>query len=955
MRSRYDKVDGLTSYGSQVLLLVSISVIIGVISMLSLGIVLLINGATYGKIGKTGEKGDRGDTGFCNLSNDTQLFFGGNITLSNNLIFNGSNGIVFDIDNSSSLFLDGDCLKINSNKSLCLNVSSFESGNGNGTIFINSTLCFDKECNIGITSYNDSNGNVFLYLFGPTLLQNLTIPLLIGDNGGYLDQLPGSGFLIASNPNSTGGIRIDSHEYGIYGNETFNDFISFINYIVLSGIKIFKNISSPSTPITLFDLSFIENNFLIMSSNSSEPFIIQSNTSNLLLSSPTSNVSLDTPNTFIINSPKLLLNNTYIYNSNLSFDLSSQSNQIGFFNFIGGPLNGKITSNITCPISIEPKLCAQNIVVQLLNFSNGGNIIGNGPLNISTPSVYIKNLSTDTFTVLGYTSFPAGISSGVGIIVFGGPSVFSGGIVVDALDVANFLTTDTLYVTGTSTFYNNVTFNGQSATCVQPIFTNVGSSSCVPTCLSFYYCINISAISFYARNGLRVADDDKNLFNSSSLNIILFGSGIDFIRKIYSSGLSTYEQYSNYSKTRAGIDIEITSGQTIDIYAFNRSSISTIKNINGTFYGLNTSCLPLISVFNNASGTPVLVTLNPPYYNYSQSTCDFVNEYYQYSNHTTSKNNIFMGSTNIKRTCTSTNNKSICTPYFDSITKKFPLSELLLNPSKSITLYNTSLSPEAALDYQYFIKNISVLYPNLTITSLSNLQLASLFNIITEIDTFESYNYSYIDLNGDNGEIILNSSNSIHVGPVNVDPINGDIFIPGSIFDLDGNDHPCCGGASLTTKLAKLQLNTPLVITKSAASSGSFLLNFSLSTSSGSLPSWNNNNVIFTATTPGLYQFEASLLVSSFVNITNIGCLYDVSSSLNVHQYYRFGSTFSSILNLPDDSTFKYLECNSLTFNLLNQENIQLLLYTQNPFTNVQPDSLTLTINTNSFVMVTKI
>lgn len=954
MRSRFEKVDGLASYGSQVLLLVTISVIIGVISMLSIGIVLLINGATYGKIGRTGEKGDRGDTGFCNLSNDTQLFFNGNITLSNNLIFNGSNGIVFDIENSTSLFLDGDCLKINSNKSLCLNVSSLKSSNENGTIFINSTLCFDKDCNIGITSFNDTNGDVFLYLFGPTLLQNITIPLLIGDNGGYLDQLPGSGFLISSNPNSTGGIRIDTHGYGIYGNETFNEFITFINHVIVGGLKMFKNVSSPL--LLLFDLSYIENKFLLMSSNSSEPFIIQSNISDIGLSALISNITLTTPNTLIINSTKVLLtNNTYIYNSNLSFDLNSKSNQIAFFNSIGGSINGKIISNSTCPISIEPKLCTPEINTHLINFTNGGNIVGNGLLNISTQNVYIKNLSTDSFTVLGYTSFPSGISSGVGIVVFSGPSVFNGGMVVDALDVANFITTDKLYVTGISEFYDNVTFDGQKATCVQPIFTNEGPSSCVPTCLSFYYCINISAINFYARNGLRVADNDKNLFNTSSSNDIVFGSGIDFIGKTYSSGLTNYELYSNNSKTRTGINIELASGQTIDIYSFNRSSISSIKNINGTFYGANPNCLPLISVLNNASGTPVLLTLPAPYYNYSQSTCDFVNEYYQYSNHTTSKNSIFMGSTNIKRTCTSSTNKSICTPFFDSITRNFPLSELLLNPSKLITLYNTSLSQEAALSYQYFIKNVSVLYPNLTLTSLSNLQLAALFNIITEIDTYEAYSYSYIDINGNNGKLILNSSDSINVGPVSVDSNNGDIIIPGSIFDSDGNEHPCCGGGSITTKLAKLQLNTSLLITRPDSSSGSFLLNFSSSTKIGDLSSWDNDNVIFTATSSGLYQFEASLLISSPTNITNIGCLYDILSPSNVHQYYRFSSTFDSILDLPDDSNFKYLECNSLTFNLLNQEKIQLLLYTQNPITTVQPTSLSLTINTNSFVMVTKL
>lgn len=962
----------------QIILFISIALILGIISILALGFTLVMTGSTYGRGGPTGPIGQKGDKGVCLLNDTNQLFVSGNITIEQELILLPNSSILFL--NSSIKEKAGECLEIESTLPLCLDVPYIKAQN-NRSIFNNMTICFDVNCNSGIGPYFDAQENVYyLNIFGNIILNDIVLPFLIGQNGGYLDQLPGAGggFLVASNPNSTGGILLNSRGYGIFGNETFNNFITFLKYIILSpsGLRIYVDPKNLSSNIML-DMFYEPNLYTTITSGDVNPFIIQSNQSDLKLVSLIDNITLQTPSIVNIFSPKIRWNfTTFIYNSNLSFDLLSGSNQIGFFTNNTTPLLvGWIRSNNTCPISIGPLLCTNNIKVNsqltivspgILFFETGSKIVANGTLNITAPNVFINTLTTQTFNVIATTNFPGGIITS-GIISNSAPNSFSHGVSVDTLIASISLTSSgTLSVgqsstfLGSSLFLNNVTFNGvNNAQCAFPIFSNIGPNQCLPQCLNFYNCTEIQAISFFGRNSLKIANTMSDLFTNLS-SFIIFGVDIDFISSIYSKTISNYSLFTNYTRTKTAIDTEFISGNKMNIISLNQTSITSISMISRIFSP--PSCLPLITVSNNASGTPVSVTLNPPYYNYSDSSCNSITEKFEYSNSTILGKKIFMGSAVINRLCTSiTGSQAVCTPYFDSTTRDFSFAELLTSPSQTIILNNNTLNKELSNALKYFLFNITNTYPILTPQSLINIASINTSNITTQIDTYTVDSYAFLNLSGESGLINISASKNISIGKdsLNVDPNTGNIVVSGNILAPDGTDHPCCGTSTSTinSKTKQIVLSSSLVKSLSPGSSVLFTPDFSSAstTSIGTLSGWSLSSCQFSAPKAGIYTFGATFQISAATNVTSIGCVYSLFDSSGSFQYYKFAYIWDSYSFLPSDGSVKYLECSDFTILRGLNEKIKINIFIDNPITNTVPNGASMTFAIGSFIKATNI
>lgn len=942
--------------GLRVFFYVSIVLILALIALMALGFSILMRMSAFGIRGPPGPPGPMGSI-VINGTND--FVIQGNLTINGTLAFTeNSTGITFP---NATISQNDTCLSINSDVPLCLDVPYIQTGS-NTTIFNNVTICFDINCTAGIGPI-DVNGTVVLNIFGNINTPNFTLPLLIGPNGGYLDQLPGigGGFLVASNPNSTGGIRLDTHGYGIFGNETFNDFITFVNYIRANGgVRIYN-----TSGFLIFDLFY--GPYLGITGNSVESFIIQSNQSALLLQSLTSNVNITSPAQVSIITPRIFLSpNSRLFNSNLSFDLTSMSNQIGFFNDTSlSPLVGWIRSNNTCPISIGPLLCIQDqkVVGTLtidssgtIYFNTGGKIVANGTLNITAPNVFINSLTTNSFTVLGFTFFPSGISTSVIQSTGIGTNFFNGPIVAPLIQATGQLSSSgSLGVAGNTalngpTFVNNnVTFNGPFANCSSPIFVNTGPTPCIPSCIDYFDC-NVRSITYSARNSLWVANSTVNVVPTGFGVVpptIQFGTNIDFINT-NATTMTNYNSNANKSTTKTSIFSETVSGDYTNTISFNRTSISSFRKVGGTF--TPPACLPLITIVINATGTPVSTPLPPPYYNFSASTCTSVEELFEYSNNTVTKNLTFMGSAMVRRTCTG-GSTAQCTPFFDVATRNFPFVELLTSPTKTLTLMNTMLDSEAQTAVASLISNLVSL--NLTLQSILDLFFINT-TVITQIDTYTLDSYSFINATAE-GQMDISASESINLGEdaLVVDPVTKDITVFGEILGSDGNEHPCCGGspAAVNAKYSRLTLTAPLVINGAIASPSSAVVNFAVSTTTGTLGGFGlGTTSTFTAPKNGIYQVSASFKISATTAVTSIGCLYEVQNAATVLQYYKFGSLYSTVASLPSDGVDTYLECAEFSTFVANGNKIQIKVFTQNPLTTAQPAAYSITLDTSSYI-----
>jgi hypothetical protein len=923
----------------QIILFVSISLILAVISVLSLGFTMIMTSASYGKTGKQGPKGDIGQTGVCNLSNSDQVFVAGKIELNNSLLINGSSYINFT--NNGSIYSDSECLKITSSNSVCFDTPSIKSSNNN-SLYIESILCFDEDCTVGIMLANNNNSKS-LSFFGPTNIQSLSIPLFIGKIGGILDELPETGLLISSNPNSTGGIRFNSQGNGIKGNETFIDIIGFNNPISIPGVKLIGQLLNVLMNI------YHQNNNIIINLNTSNFTIFESVQSGLIFSTPTFIKLLS--DIVEINCDKINLKNAYIYLSNISFDLSSNSNQIGFYNNrTNNSINGWIRSNSSCPIVLGPSFCSENGIIKdfyvtNINIENNGKITSNSVINF-TGNVFIQNLSIQTISILGFTNFPNGISSS-GLLISSGPSLISGGLQTDFLSVANTFTTKDLFVSGKSTFINNVTFNSPNAICNTPIFTNTGDRPCVTPCLSFYTCHNISAINFRGRNGLEVASNLTD-FDTNSPSEINFGFGIDIVNKLYSETLKSYTLTSNVSKTKTGDLFEVLSFGDINMFSSKKTTFYNINLQNISYSPLN--CIPPITLTLNNSGVLTNLILSSPYFNYSNNSCIETTENYLFSNMSIIKEGeTIFGSVQITRYCS-----GICTPYLGLNSKEFPFDTLIKSSEKQITIFNNSLSTEYQELLLYAIRNLTLIYPQATITSKLSLYYINTA-ITTQNDTYKINNYAYIVTNGKKGELDINSSKTINLGKISVSSLLGDIVIPGTILDNSGDLHPCCGGDASTSKTSKMSLTSSITINILNSSQSIISVSFGSSFSvSGTLGGWNSTTLAFKAQSKGIYKIEATFLVSALTNISTIGCVYDVKDSNNLHQYYKFSQKYNSVTDLPDDGIYKYVECNHFEAVLATNESVDADLYTTSALNQPQTSDRSISIQSSSYVIAIK-
>jgi hypothetical protein len=972
-----------TTSAANFLFYIAIAIILALLSILAVAFAIANISTTYGKIGRQGNDGRIGPQGICLLNDTNQLFVSGNISIKQNLIMESDSSITYSNASISESINDG-CLSIESTVPLCLNVLSIQSRT-NTTIFDNITICFDLNCTVGfgpvhIFDNTTNTTKIFLRFFGNTSANpTFNLPFLIGNNGGYLDQLPGQkgGFLIASNPKSTGGILFDSNGAGLYGNETFMDFISFTNYITLhqfGGIRMVDLFNQ-----TIFDFLFMSGQHVGIFVNTSDNFLIQSNRSTLVLGSLTNDTNITSVG-LNLNVGKIFAENSWFHRTNLSFDLSTNSSQIGFFSNISTQdLTGWIRSNQTCNISIGPLLCIEkaNVTSSLtLNNNanlifNGGGIISNGPLSLTGPSIFIDNLLVNNINISGFLQFEflrtrAIIVTGPGISSFNSTinanniqvlnSLFLGfASIFNAQGVSNF--------GGPTTFINNVTFSpgqGNSVRCSAPLFTtnsenNPDPFACIPECLDFFRCPQLRTTSLFLRNSLFVAS--SSLVNNPNFSTnVQFGTTLDFISN-NNSTVSTYESNANVSVSRTSNYMEISSGTYTNIISFNRTSISTIHLKDVTL--IPPSCVSFFTFIGNATGIPTPFTV--PIYNYTGgSTCTEMNENYYYSNTTISNNgNVFMGGAVIKRACTGSS-AVVCTPFFNIVTRNFPFEELLTSGSRTLVRTNTMLDSLTQMSLANYLLNQTI-GRNLTFQSATGLTFAILqSNFTVPVDTFTVDTYAYINASGNFGRIDIAASGNINIGEgaLTVNPIEKSIMVPGTILGSDGNLHPCCSQntPSVIQKFVKIRFTGTTEFSGTTGSSSISTIGFSSSINEdgGILAGFISSNLTFISPSENLYEMSSNLLITSITNITTFGCLYIKLNSNGIFHSRYFGVLYTSLSNIPNDGTAYNLNCGSVSVFLENNQMLQLQIFNLNPITSNHTSPFTFTLNTNSNVQISR-